>query len=74
MGFNYPKASIFFWTTINLIAEMGQGVDKSFFNSFPTILKNYFQYGTFDWWDILSIVLGALFAYVVILKFKKGLL
>ena len=73
MGFNYPKASISFWTTINLIAEIGQAIDKSFFDSFPTILKHYFQYGTFDWWDIFSIVLGAVFAYVFILKFKKGL-
>lgn len=72
MGLNYPKTSIFFWTIINLIAEVGQGMEKSFFDNFPSILKNYFQSGTFDWWDMLSIVLGAFCAYIFILKFKKG--
>jgi len=57
---------------VNLLAELGQGMESSFFDNFPTILKHYFQYGTFDWWDMLSIVLGAFFAYVFILKLKKG--
>ena len=73
MGFNYPKTSVLFWSILNLVAEIGQGIENSFFEGFPSILKNYFQYGVFDWWDMLSIVLGAIFAYVFILKFKKGL-
>jgi len=72
-GFTYPKASVSFWLIVNLLAELGQGMENSFFNNFPTILKHYFQYGTFDYWDMLSIVLGAFFAYIVILKLKKGL-
>jgi len=72
-GFTYAKTSILFWLIINLLAEVGQGIEKSFFDNFPTILKNYFQYGTFDWFDIGSIFLGSVFAYVFILKFKKGL-
>jgi len=54
-------------------AELAQGMENSFFDNFPTILKHYFQYGMFNYWDILSIVLGAFFAYIVILKLKKGL-
>ena len=73
IGFSYPKTMVLFWLSINLIAETGQGIEKSFFDNFPSILKNYFQYGTFDCWDMLSIALSAFFAYVFILKLKKGL-
>ena len=73
MGFKYPKLSIVFWTTINLVAEFGQSIEKSFFENFPPILKNYFQRGIFDWWDIISILGGAFFAYIVILKLEKEL-
>ena len=71
MGFSYPKTSVLFWMIINLIAEIGQGIEKSFFDKFHPILKNYFQNGVFDWVDILSIIFGAIFAYAFILKLKK---
>jgi len=73
MGFNYPKSSVLFWMTINLIAEIGQGIESNFFNRFPPILKNYFQRGTFDWWDMVSIIVGAILAYIFILKIEKEL-
>ena len=73
MGFTYPKPSILFWLVINLLAEIGQGMEQSFFDNFPLVLKHYFQYGVFDWFDMVSIFLGAFLAYVFILQFKKGL-
>jgi len=73
MDFNYPKTSVLFWMIINLVAEIGQGVENSFFDGFPSILKHYFQYGVFDWFDMISIIFGAVFAYGFILKFKREL-
>jgi len=34
--------------------------------------KNYFQYGTFDFIDLLAITIGALTAYFVLITTMKG--
>jgi len=73
MGFRYSNVSIFFWLIVNLLAEIGQGIEQDFYDNFPIILKHYFKYGVFDWLDVLSIFCGAIFAYIFILNFKKGL-
>jgi hypothetical protein len=71
MEFQYPKASVLFWMIINLVVEIGQGVDESYFNALPSFIKHYFQHGVFDWYDILSILIGAFLAYGLISKLKQ---
>jgi len=71
MGFKYPKSSIGFWLVINLIFEMGQSIQVDKYDFLPTILQKYFINGTFDWWDMFSIILGAVSAYIFIIKFKR---
>ena len=70
-----------FWFTVNVIFELGQKFDSWVVQSIPDwfseifildTTKNYFLHGHFDYLDLLSIALGALVAYIFLLKTKKG--
>lgn len=70
-----------FWFTVNVIFELGQKFDSWIVQFIPDrfsdivileSIKKYFLHGRFDYLDLLSIALGALGAYVFLLKTKKG--
>ena len=66
----------FTWFTIDALFEIGQGFDKIIIQIIPDwfsdILflentRNYFLYGRFDNLDFLSIVIGSLFSYFILI-------
>ena len=70
-----------FWFTVNVIFELGQKFDSWAIQFIPDwfsgvfildTTKNYFLHGHFDYLDLLSITLGALAAFIFLLKTKKG--
>lgn len=70
-----------FWFTVNVLFELGQKFDSWIVQFIPDwfseifildTIKKYFLNGHFDYFDLLSIALGALGAYVFLLKTKKG--
>lgn len=77
----YLKAGIF-WIAINTIFEVGQLITPSTFLNVPVYFSEnrafmhilrYFQYGTFDFLDIIFSILGGLIAYYIqIITFKGG--
>ena len=71
IGYKYPKTLLLFWCTANVLFEIGQGVNPTLYEEFPKILINYFYYGVFDWFDVLSIFLGTLVAYITIRFLSK---
>ena len=72
MGFTYPKTSILFWLSLNMLAELGQSIELDFYHDSPPLIRHYFSSGVFDWFDMISIIFGAVSAYLFILKFEKG--
>jgi hypothetical protein len=81
MGFRVICLS---WLLIDSAFELGQKYLKQpiknlpdWFDGIPLLeaIKSYFIHGTFDIIDLLSIVLGAVAAYIVLIKIfeKKGL-
>lgn len=70
-------AACLFWFGINVLFEFGQKYDSwviqfvpGWFSNFIFLenSKSYFLKGLFDYFDLLSITLGALVAYLVLLK------
>jgi hypothetical protein len=65
------------WFLVDIAFEVGQKFSSrsaeiipDWFEGIPFLenTKNYFTHGTFDFYDIISIALGALAAYIVLLK------
>lgn len=63
------------WLFINLAFELGQKFEglavsliPNWFECFPILenFKNYFSYGTFDFYDLLAAAIGAIAAYILI--------
>lgn len=48
-----------FWFLVNLIFELGQALNDEVLMNFPSFLKRYFLYGTFDVNDIIFAAVGA---------------
>jgi len=68
------------WFLLDCIFEVGQKFDSfsskivpDWFWGIPFLenTKNYFQYGTFDYFDLLAIAVGAGFAYFALLMTMK---
>jgi len=68
------------WFLLDCIFEVGQKFNNfsskiipDWFVEIPFLenTKNYFQYGTFDYFDLLSIAVGAGFAYFALLMTMK---
>ena len=68
-----------FWFTVDALFEVGQALTlnetiiKIIPNWFSDFLilensKNYFLHGHYDWFDMLSIALGSMAAYVLLIK------
>ena len=68
--------SCFFWVCMDSLFEIGQGISDKivphippWFNGIP-FLENtaaYFKNGTFDWLDLIAILLGGFFAFAVLI-------
>jgi hypothetical protein len=65
------------WFLVDIAFEIGQkfsswstNIVPAWFEGIPFLenTKNYFTHGTFDFYDIVSIALGAVTAYFVLLK------
>jgi hypothetical protein len=68
------------WFAIDVLFEIGQGIDKMIIQIIPNWFsnflflentRNYFLQGRFDYFDLLSIVLGSIIAYNVLIKTKE---
>ena len=68
------------WLTINMLFEIGQGfgtfmsqIIPEWFSDYIFLenTKNYFLHGRFDYFDLLSIALGSLGAYILLVKTKN---
>jgi hypothetical protein len=66
--FRYAFLTCSVWMLLNLLFEVGQ--HSSVVNALsakaiwlPSILNNYFRFGTFDMWDMVFCVVGAVGAY-----------
>ena len=56
-----------FWGVLNSMFEYFQSYKNLLEKKYvPEYLANYFEHGTFDWLDMLSIWLGVLFAIIFI--------
>lgn len=62
----YARICIIFWLFINLFFEILQGCSGWLINKLPKNIYNYIHYGTFSWYDVLALFVGALIAFVVI--------
>jgi general stress protein CsbA len=69
----------FFWFTIDVLFELGQGLDQRMIQVIPDWFsdfwllentKNYFSHGRFDYLDLLSIAVGSTAAYMLLIKTK----
>ena len=72
------------WFLVDMLFELGQGLDKTIIKFIPDWFskvlflentKNYFLYGKLDFADLLSIGLGSVAAYVILIftmKKKEG--
>ena len=65
------------WFTVDVLFEIGQGFGNSVIQIIPDWFSdflflenttNYFLYGQFDRYDILSIALGSLAAYILLIR------
>ena len=70
-GKNRALTAIILWFLINLFFEVGQGLDVSYLNGLPSILKNYFTYGVFSWMDIIATLVASILAYLTIIFYHK---
>lgn len=70
-----------FWVFVDVLFELGQKFKTwsvmmipDWFSTIPYLenSRNYFLYGSFDFKDIGSIILGAILAYIVLLITTKG--
>jgi hypothetical protein len=68
------------WLFIDSAFELGQKYLKQsiknlpdWFDGIPILeaIKSYFILGTFDWIDLLSIILGTVAAYIILIKFTE---
>ncbi|HIP37134.1 MAG TPA: hypothetical protein EYG85_09805 [Crocinitomix sp.] len=67
----YPWQILFTWLTINIVFEIGQGLDQVYFINFPHVLQLYFQRGTYSHSDILAICIATVVAYIIMNKYTK---
>ena len=65
------------WFAIDILFELGQGLDNMMIQIIPDWFsdflflentRNYFLHGRFDYFDLLSIALGSLAAYFILIK------
>ena len=70
----------FVWFGVDVLFEVGQGLDfiiigfiPEWFSQFLFLenVKNYFLYGQFDYFDLLSIGLGSSVAYLLLIVTKN---
>jgi hypothetical protein len=68
------------WFTIDVLFEIGQGLDKLLVPIIPNFFsdvfllentRNYFVHGRFDYLDLFSIVVGSVAAYFFLIKTRK---
>lgn len=68
------------WFSVDVLFEIGQGLDEMIIQIIPDWFSNflflentrsYFLKGRFDYFDLLSIALGSLIAYNVLLKTRE---
>jgi general stress protein CsbA len=68
-----------FWFTIDVLFELGQAFNNmmiqvipEWFSDFFLLenIKNYFLHGRFDYLDLLSIAVGSVVAYMLLIKTK----
>lgn len=67
-GQKYGLFSCLLWVIINIIFESGQALSAHQLRDFPEVLANFFNDGTFNWFDIAALIIGGLAAYFTILK------
>jgi general stress protein CsbA len=67
------------WFTIDFIFELGQGFGNTIISFIPDWFSNllflentkdYFRHGRFDYLDVISIAVGALAAYLFLIRTK----
>ena len=68
------------WFVIDVLFELAQGLDNFMIQFIPDWFsgvlflentRNYFLYGRFDYFDLLSIALGSLVAYILLVLTSK---
>jgi len=66
-----------FWFTVDALFEVGQALNEMIIPIIPNWFsdylflentKNYFLHGHYDWFDMLSIALGSITAYILLIK------
>jgi len=70
---SYLWFSLLFWFIINSLFELSQAMPSEYLNYFPKVMANYFKYGTYSHEDMFAIVGATVVAYIVMIKYKKGI-
>jgi len=68
---NYPRLSVLFWVSINLICEAAQLLPKESVEDLPLIVQRYVVNGTFSLADVAAILWGGILAYIL-MKYKRS--
>jgi hypothetical protein len=75
-SYKNTKLICLLWLFIESILEFGQMEFKHIeIDQYRFLIQNllkYFKYGTFDWLDILSIIMASFFGYILIIKFRHN--
>ena len=67
---SYANSSILFWSILNIVAETGQIINTSSISWLPNFIEQYCIQGTYSHWDMLAILIGAMYAKLV-MNFKN---